>query len=165
MDIYLVNYGPSDFYTPPKPLQSALYRNNQNGSFTDVTAKAGKPRHNPMNQVVIEVLQSLPRMRHNPFVFFGREGRPFHTGIKHSDWKKYLKTVGIKNLRWHDLRHRFASRLVMRGVDGYTVSKLMGHHSTEMTDVIRTLLQTTPRNPPTPWFRMRKTAPARLSFP
>jgi len=41
MDIYLVNYGPSDFYSPPKPLQSALYRNNQNGSFTDVTAKAG----------------------------------------------------------------------------------------------------------------------------
>jgi len=41
MDIYLVNYGPSDFYAPPKPLQSALYRNNQDGSFTDVTTKAG----------------------------------------------------------------------------------------------------------------------------
>ena len=41
MDIYLVNSGPSDFYRPAKPLQNALYRNNRNGTFTDVTEKAG----------------------------------------------------------------------------------------------------------------------------
>ncbi len=41
MDIYLVNYGPSDFYQPPKPLRSALYKNNRDGTFTDVTEKAG----------------------------------------------------------------------------------------------------------------------------
>src|SRR6266849_8594664 len=41
MDIYLVNSGPSDFYTPPKPLRNALYRNNRDGTFTDVTLAAG----------------------------------------------------------------------------------------------------------------------------
>jgi enediyne biosynthesis protein E4 len=41
MDIYLVNSGPSDFYTPRKPIGSALYKNNRNGTFTDVTEKAG----------------------------------------------------------------------------------------------------------------------------
>src|SRR6185503_1548415 len=41
MDIYLVNSGASDFYTPPVPLKNALYRNNRNGTFTDVTEKAG----------------------------------------------------------------------------------------------------------------------------
>ncbi|HXN46692.1 MAG TPA: VCBS repeat-containing protein, partial [Bryobacteraceae bacterium] len=41
MDIYLVNSGPCDFYTPPKPLRNALYRNNRDGTFTDVTGKAG----------------------------------------------------------------------------------------------------------------------------
>jgi hypothetical protein len=41
MDIYLVNSGPCDFYSPPAPLRNALYRNNRNGTFTDVTAKAG----------------------------------------------------------------------------------------------------------------------------
>ncbi|MGH9627813.1 MAG: CRTAC1 family protein [Bryobacteraceae bacterium] len=41
MDIYLVNSGRSDFYRPTKPLRNALYRNNQDGTFTDVTAKAG----------------------------------------------------------------------------------------------------------------------------
>lgn len=41
MDIYLVNSGAADFYTPLAPLKNALYRNNQNGTFTDVTNKAG----------------------------------------------------------------------------------------------------------------------------
>ena len=41
MDIYLVNSGKAGFYTPPRPLRNALYRNNRNGTFTDVTEKAG----------------------------------------------------------------------------------------------------------------------------
>jgi len=41
MDIYLVNSGPCDFYTPPHPPRNALYRNNRDGTFTDVTEKAG----------------------------------------------------------------------------------------------------------------------------
>jgi enediyne biosynthesis protein E4 len=41
MDIYLVNSGKADFYTPPRPLRNELYRNNRDGTFTDVTEKAG----------------------------------------------------------------------------------------------------------------------------
>jgi len=41
MDIYLVNSGPSDFYKPSKPIRNALYHNNGDGTFTDVTEKAG----------------------------------------------------------------------------------------------------------------------------
>jgi ASPIC and UnbV./FG-GAP repeat. len=41
MDIYLVNSGPSEFYVPKKPLRNALYKNNRDGTFTDVTEKAG----------------------------------------------------------------------------------------------------------------------------
>ena len=40
MDIYLVNTGPSDFYTPRRPTRNALYRNNRDGTFTDVTERA-----------------------------------------------------------------------------------------------------------------------------
>jgi hypothetical protein len=43
MDIYLVNSGPCDFYTPPQPLRNALYRNNRDGTFTNVTEKARVP--------------------------------------------------------------------------------------------------------------------------
>src|SRR5881397_2959714 len=41
MDIYLVNSGPCDFWTPAKPTRNALYKNNRDGTFTDVTEKAG----------------------------------------------------------------------------------------------------------------------------
>jgi enediyne biosynthesis protein E4 len=41
MDIYLVNSGKCDIFTPAQPLRNALYRNNRDGTFTDVTEKAG----------------------------------------------------------------------------------------------------------------------------
>ncbi len=41
MDIYLVNSGKCDFYDPPQPLRNALYHNNRDGTFTDVTERAG----------------------------------------------------------------------------------------------------------------------------
>ena len=41
IDIYLVNSGPSDFYSPKTPLKNALYHNNHDGTFSDVTDKAG----------------------------------------------------------------------------------------------------------------------------
>jgi enediyne biosynthesis protein E4 len=41
MDVYIVNSGPADFYTPKTPLRNALYHNNRDGTFTDVTLKAG----------------------------------------------------------------------------------------------------------------------------
>ena len=41
MDLYLVNSGPAVFYQPRTPLKNALYRNNRDGTFTDVTDKAG----------------------------------------------------------------------------------------------------------------------------
>jgi enediyne biosynthesis protein E4 len=41
MDIYLVNSGKCDFFDPDPPLRNALYKNNRDGTFTDVTEKAG----------------------------------------------------------------------------------------------------------------------------
>jgi enediyne biosynthesis protein E4 len=41
VDIFMVNSGVADFYTPAKPLKNALYKNNRDGTFTDVTDKAG----------------------------------------------------------------------------------------------------------------------------
>ena len=41
MDIFMVNSGPADFYTPKVPLKNALYKNNRDGTFTDVTDRAG----------------------------------------------------------------------------------------------------------------------------
>jgi site-specific recombinase XerD len=73
-------------------------------------------------------------MINNPYVFYGKKvGEPLKNGIKHSDWVKYLQRAGIEDFHWHDLRHTFASRLVMAGIDLYKIKELMGHESIEMT--------------------------------
>ena len=41
LDIFMVNSGTTDFYSPAAPLKNALYKNNRNGTFTDVADKAG----------------------------------------------------------------------------------------------------------------------------
>jgi integrase len=54
------------------------------------------------------------------------------TNVKKA-WAGVLKEAKIENFRWHDMRHDFASRLVMSGVDLFHVQKLMGHSDISMT--------------------------------
>ena len=48
-------------------------------------------------------------------------------------WAEITKAAGIPDLRWHDLRHDFASQLVMKGAPLFTVQKLLGHANSRMT--------------------------------
>ena len=48
-------------------------------------------------------------------------------------FERVVKNAGIAHFRWHDLRHTFASRLVMAGVDIRTVQELLGHKSVVTT--------------------------------
>ena len=59
------------------------------------------------------------------YVFCAKDGTPYRD-IK-VGFRAALKRVKIENFRFHDLRHTFASRLVMRGVDLKTVQELLGH--------------------------------------
>jgi len=60
-----------------------------------------------------------------------RGGAPLK-GARH--WfEDALAEAKVKNFTWHDLRHTFASRLVMAGVDLPTVASLMGHLNIQMT--------------------------------
>jgi integrase/recombinase XerD len=49
-------------------------------------------------------------------------------------FKSASKKAGLENLRFHDLRHTFAQRLISRGESLYKVSKILGHSSVVVTE-------------------------------
>jgi integrase len=96
----------------------------------DVT-KNGERREVPINQTVREVLQGIVRRMDSPYVFINGEGKRFKD-VKRS-FGSACRRAGIKDFRFHDLRHCFASHLVMAGIDITTVKELLGHKTLTMT--------------------------------
>lgn len=80
------------------------------------------------------LLSDLGKQKKSGFVFPSNR----NVGQQFLDLKKgFKKALGFANfserLRWHDLRHTFASRLVRAGVDLITVQQLLGHAKITMT--------------------------------
>lgn len=98
------------------------------------TAKSKKSAVLPLNTTALDVLRQwyAQRIDDNPLVF----PSPQTGGIMDncdSSFRWLLREAGITNFRWHDMRHDFASRLVMAGVDLNTVRELMTHSDISMT--------------------------------
>ncbi len=102
-------------------------------TVTGYNAKSGKTRHIPLNDEAFNALKDWQSQSSsiNGYVFEGRDGKPFHDVRK--SWANVLKEAEIISFRWHDLRHTFASKLVMAGVDLNTVRELLGHTDYKMT--------------------------------
>ena len=94
-------------------------------------AKDGEDRHIPMNVEALTTLKQWREQTAGALVFPGPTGAAI-SEIK-TAWGKLLKDAKIENFRWHDMRHHFASRLVMAGVDLNTVRELLGHADIKMT--------------------------------
>ncbi len=90
-------------------------------------------RHIPLNKEAYETLVGWRAMRpeSDKFVFPGKNGEKLDN--TQTSWETLKKNAKIVNFRWHDMRHHFASRLVMNGVPLNTVRELLGHTSVEMT--------------------------------
>jgi integrase len=96
-------------------------------------AKSGVGREVPMDRTVYALLSELKptHTKGTDPVFKSKLGLAFR---KLSVLFGYvIKRTELTDLRFHDLRHTFASRLVMRGADLRTVQELMGHQDIRMT--------------------------------
>ncbi|MFZ6846489.1 phage integrase [Undibacterium sp. RuTC16W] len=105
----------------------------QSLSIRGETAKSGKIRHVPLNDEALHVLRKWQSQLKgtNDLVFPGRDGKPI-AEVK-TAWRNLLVDAGIIEFRWHDMRHHFASMLVMNQVDLNSVRELLGHADLKMT--------------------------------
>ncbi len=95
--------------------------------------KNGERREIPINVTLRNVLKGITRRLDNPYVFYNPDTeKPYRPDFKRS-FNTALRRVGIKDFHFHDLRHTFASHLVMAGVDITTVKELLGHKTLIMT--------------------------------
>lgn len=89
------------------------------------TAKSSKTRHIPLNKTALQLLKGWHKQSSDEQVFT--------VGTFQKAWQKLLADAGLVDFKFHDLRHDFASKLVMAGVDLKTVQELLGHADLTMT--------------------------------
>lgn len=97
-------------------------------------AKTGHMKTIPLTDTAFEVLKAKAKVRHlhTNLVFPSMRGtRRTNRNLQRAFYNA-RKKAGITGLRFHDLRHTFASRLVMAGKDLYLVQKLLGHREPRM---------------------------------
>jgi len=95
------------------------------------TSGKGDPRHVPLDDTVMGVLEALPRK--NQYVFPSTRKKCAKTNDVKKGFKAALERAKIEDFTFHDLRHTFASHLVMSGVRIEVVAELLGHSTTRMT--------------------------------
>ena len=99
------------------------------GKITIQQAKSGQRQHIPMNSEARKALLRLRALDPRSELVC-----PSSTYKSHRCWwLRCLKEAKVSDFHWHDLRHTFASRLVMSGVDILTVNKLMRHEVLQVT--------------------------------
>jgi len=90
-------------------------------------SKSSRVRHVPLSPTALETLTKWQSQRDKRYqLVFPSESGVKLDNIKKS-WTTLLKRAEITNFRWHDMRHDFASKLVMNGVPLNTVRELCGH--------------------------------------
>jgi len=96
--------------------------------------KNREKRYIPMNSTVWNVLFNIEKNPQSEYVFPGASpsGHLGESYISHL-FEATVKKAGLTDFRFHDLRHTFASWLVMKGINLKTVQELMGHKSFSMT--------------------------------
>jgi len=110
----------------------------ERGILTVPLSKSGRTRHVLLSDAAVSIVRSLSSSLHSQYLFPSPltpaqpiQGRNFVVKA----YMPVLERAGIQGATWHTLRHTFASRAVMGGVDIRTVQELMGLSTVTMTCV------------------------------
>ena len=102
----------------------------QNSVIAIKGTKTKLDRYIPISNALKGLLSGIERNRDSLYMFN-------RNGAKLTDFKRSFHTAcrnaGLKDLRIHDLRHVFASKMVMNGTSLYITGELLGHKTTQMT--------------------------------
>ncbi len=104
--------------------------------------KSGRPRHVPLSEGVLQLLDSIPQGEGCEHVFPNPKTKKAYVSIFYS-WNTARKSVGLGDVRVHDLRHSFANFLVNAGRSLYEVQKILGHTQIKTTQRYAHLSQDT----------------------
>lgn len=105
------------------------------GALLTVTAgnaKSRKARHVPLNTEALDALTRWKKQSDGSGLVFPGIGGGRLTNVNKS-WEGLVTDAKLQAFRFHDMRHHFASKLVMAGVDLNTVRELLGHADIAMT--------------------------------
>jgi integrase len=94
--------------------------------------KNGDRREIPINDTLRGIFQGIARRLDVPYVFFDQSTGKAIQDVKRS-FSSACRRAGIRDFHFHDMRHTFASHLVMAGIDITTVKELLGHKTLTMT--------------------------------
>jgi integrase len=100
--------------------------------FTTDGTKSGKPRKVPLSPTLVAALKAHRHMR-GPLVFCQDDGSPLTLWHLHGALERATRRASLRLLRWHDLRHSFASNLTIGGTPMRQVQEWMGHATILMT--------------------------------
>jgi integrase len=106
-------------------------KSSTDGIVTDGT-KGGKPRKVPMSSGLEADLAALRHLK-GALVFSQADGSPLTLWHLHGAIERAARKAGLRLLRWHDLRHSFASNLTIGGAPIRQVQEWLGHASITMT--------------------------------
>jgi site-specific recombinase XerD len=105
------------------------------------TTKSKKGRHIPMTSDLIKILTKLKdkiqvKNNQNNYVFINKYSNPVDYQTLSGNFKSLQRQAGLdKVIRFHDLRHTFASQFILKGGDSERLKRIMGHSDLKMTEL------------------------------
>lgn len=96
------------------------------------TSKTGKPRHVPLSQAALDIIDQLPRFDKCPWLLPNPKTKLPFTDIK-NPWDTARTAAGLVGLHIHDLRHSAASFMINAGIDLFAVGRILGHADHQST--------------------------------